>query len=563
MLTSLAIRDIVLIDRLDLAFEAHLTALTGETGAGKSIILDALGLALGGRAERALLRSGAGQGSVTAGFEPPDGHPSFELLAEQGIPCDGELVVRRLLGADGRSRAFVNDEQVSTQFLRRLAETLVEVHGQHAQRGLMNESGHRDLLDAFGGFGGLVAELRAAYGAWRDAMAREEELARELEGARREEDYLRHRAQELEDLAPEEGEEEELALQRARLVNREKLVSTVDEALAAMAGQGGARDRLGAAERRLERMLQLAPGLLAPGTEAIARALIEINEAEAALEDALRHLDLDAGALERAEARLFALRDAARKHRVPVEALPGLLADTRAMLARIDSSGDALEAARADVRRAREAYGALAQRLSESRAAAARRLARAVMAELPPLKLERARFQVTLDPLGDADWGPSGRERVRFEVATNPGEPFGPLARIASGGELSRFMLALKVVLARLDSAGTLIFDEVDAGIGGATADAVGERLARLAHERQVLVVTHAPQVAARAAHHATVAKEVRGGRTHVTVRRLAAAERPHEIARMLAGAEITEAARAAAASLLEKAGRMESETSA
>ncbi len=556
MLTSLAIRDIVLVDRLDLTFGDGLTVLTGETGAGKSIILDALGLALGGRADRALVRNGAAHGSVTACFEPPPDHPAWPLLAEQAIEAEVEIVLRRTLGADGRSRAFVNDEPVSTGLLHRLGDQLVEVHGQDEQRGLLSPALHRHLLDAFGEHAGPVAAVREAWRLWREAVDQAERLAEEVEAARREEDYLRHRALELRDLAPVEGEEPGLAEQRSRLVNREKLSAALDEALAGIAGGGGARERLGMAERRLARSADLAPEFLRPAIEALGRALIEVGEAENALEEGLRDLDLDAGALEKVEARLFALRDAARKHRVAVDELPRLLEDTEAQLARIEHGADSLDLAREAAAAARDVYRTRAAELSALRSDAAERLAAAAMVELPPLKLERARFRVRLDPLEEGEWSAEGRERVQLEVSTNPGQPFGPIARIASGGELSRFMLALKVVLARLDPTETLIFDEIDAGIGGATADAVGERLARLALERQVLIVTHAPQVAARAHHHLTVTKRVDGGRTRIEVLELQPLERQQEIARMLAGAEVTDAARAAASSLLEKAGQ-------
>ena len=376
-------------------------------------------------------------------------------------------------------------------------------------------------------------------------------LEAQLEAARREEDYLRHRAQELADLAPQPGEEEELAQRRHVLMNREKVVSTLSDALAAVSGEGGALARLGAAERRLERSAGLAPELLEPAASALGRALIEAGEAEAVLESALRDMEGERGTLEAVEERLFALRDAARKHRVTVDALPDLLDSTRDLLQRIDTGAEALNAARIAAREAESAFRAAARGLSRGRAAAATKLARAVESELPPLRLDRAKVRVELDPLPEDDWGAEGAERVAFEVCTNPGQPFGPLAKIASGGELSRFMLALKVVLARLDAATTLIFDEIDAGVGGATADAVGERLARLGRERQVLVVTHAPQIAARADHHYRVGKHVAGGRTRVEVLELTPAERRDEVARMLAGAEVTEAARAAADSLM------------
>ena len=551
MLKGLAIRDIVLIDRLDLAFAPGLSTLTGETGAGKSIILDALGLALGSRGDRGLVRAGADQGSVVATFEAAPRGPLREALDENAIPVEDELILRRVVTADGRSRAFVNDMPVGTGLLRRIGDLLVEVHGQFDQRGLLNPQAHRAILDAFGGLEASAQAVREAHRSWREATEEAERRRAELAAAGREEDYLRHRERELADLAPIAGEEDELAQRRQALVNREKLVSALGEALAAVAGDAGALARLGAAERRLERSAALAPELLDPAVAAISRALIEVGEAEAVLEAALRRVDADGDSLERVEERLFALRDAARKHRVGVDALPALLEETRTLLLRLDAGAGDLEEADRRAAAARTAFRAAAERLSAGRATAAARLAKAVEAELPPLRLERAKVRVSLEPLPDEQWSAEGAERVAFEVCTNPGQPFGPLAKIASGGELSRFMLALKVVLARLDAAATLIFDEIDAGVGGATADAVGERLARLATERQVLVVTHAPQIAARATRHYRVGKRVAGGRTRVDVRELTLAERQDEVARMLAGAEVTEAARAAAASLM------------
>lgn len=550
MLRSLQVRDIVLIERLDLDLREGLSALTGETGAGKSIVLDALGLALGGRGERGLVRAGAEQGAVSAEFEVAPGHPALELLARNDMPAD-ELVLRRTLTADGRSRAFVNDVAVSTGLLRQLGELLVEIHGQFEQQGLLDSRQHRELLDAFGGLGPQLAAVREAWQAWQDAAARLEALRREIELARREEDYLRHRERELADLDAAPGEEEELARQRQSLMHRDKLATALREAAQALSGTGGAVERAGSAERRLERTAGMAPELLEPAVQALGRALTELVEAEAAVEAALRQVVEGSGSLESIEERLFALRDAARKHRVPVDELPALLADTRAQLERIDAGASDAEAAEREVEARRRDYLAAAAELSRGRAAAAERLAAAIAQELPPLRLERARFRVRLEPLAE-DAGPLGRERVLFEVSTNPGQPFGPLSKIASGGELARFMLALKVVLANLGAAGTLIFDEVDAGLGGAVADAVGERLARLGADRQVLVVTHAPQVAARADHHLTVSKHVTGSRTQVRVVELAPRQRRDEIARMLAGAEITEAARAAADSLMQ-----------
>jgi DNA repair protein RecN (Recombination protein N) len=555
MLTSLSIRDIVLIQRLELGLGPGLAVLTGETGAGKSIILDALGLALGGRSDRALVRAGAEQGSVTAEFAPSEPDALAIVLHDNGIPFEGELILRRVVTADGRSRAFVNDTAVGTALLRQVGDLLVEVHGQFEQHGLLNPQSHRAILDAFGGLDGQADAVREAHAAWRAAAARLAGLHEQLAAARREEDYLRHREHELADLDPRAGEEEELAIRRQGLMNREKLLGALGEALAAVGGNQGALERLGAAERKLERMAAMAHELLDPALAALGRALVEAGEAEAALEAASRSLEEGGGTVDQVEERLFALRDAARKHRVPVDALPELLAETRTLLERIDAGAGEVEAADRAAEAALQAYRAAARSLSRARAEAASRLAAAVRGELPPLRLERARLRVQLEPLPEEDWGPEGAERVAFEVATNPGQPFGPIAKIASGGELSRFMLALKVVLARLDTAGTLIFDEVDAGIGGATADAVGERLARLGEERQVLVVTHAPQVAARAERHFSVSKKVVGGKTRVEVQELDAGERRDEIARMLAGAEITDAARAAADSLMRVAG--------
>jgi DNA repair protein RecN (Recombination protein N) len=553
MLRSLQVRDIVLIERLELDLREGLSALTGETGAGKSILLDALGLALGGRAERSLVRAGAEQGAVSAEFEVAGDHPALDLLAQNDMPAD-ELVLRRTLNADGRSRAFVNDIAVSTGLLRQLGDLLVEVHGQFAQAGLLDTRQHRLLLDAFGGLGPQLAVVRAAWQAWQDAVQRLETLAREIEAARREEDYLRHRERELADLDTKPGEEEELAQSRQSLMHRDKLATALRETVEALSGNGGAVERVGAAERRLERNAGLAPELLEPAVQALNRALAELGEAEATVDAALRQVHQGAGSLESIEERLFALRDAARKHRVPVDGLPALLAETQAQLQRIDAGATDAEATGREVEQRRRDYLAAAAELSRGRASAAENLAKALAQELPPLKLERASFRVRLEPLGE-EAGALGQERVVFEVSTNPGQPFGPLSKIASGGELARFMLALKVVLAKLGSAGTLIFDEVDAGLGGATADAVGERLARLGADRQVLVVTHAPQVAARADHHLTVSKHVTGNHTQVRVSELATRQRRDEIARMLAGAEITDAARAAADSLMQAGG--------
>ena len=553
MLISLAIRDIILIERLELEFERGLCALTGETGAGKSILLDALGLALGGRAERTLVRAGAAQGSVHAGFAVPDGPELPALLDGHGLVVEDTLLLRRVVGADGRSRAFVNDQPVSTGLLRELAALLVEVHGQHEQQALLDAGVQRRLLDAYGRLEGMLAEVRRAHAAWREAERERAALEVEVARAATDEAYWRHSLEDLEQLAPAPGEEGALAEARARLMNREKLVQAIGEALRLLRGADGAEERLGSAQRTIERALALAGGMLEDPAAGLERTRVELEDAASALERAGQQLELDAGRAEQVEERLFALRAAARKHQVAVDDLPRLREEITKRLVGLDAGAERLMVATDAARAARVAFAACAADLSKGRSAAAKRLADAVMAELAPLKLDKSRFAVRLHPLPEAEWSGEGAERVGYEIATNPGQEPGPLAKIASGGELARVMLALKVVLAQVGSTPCLVFDEVDTGIGGATADAVGERLARLGAAAQVLVVTHAPQVAARADHHWRVEKAVRAGRAAVSVTRLSDGERREEIARMLAGARITEAARAAADSLIRQ----------
>ncbi len=552
MLLSLAIRDVVLIETIALDFGAGLTVLTGETGAGKSIILDALGLALGRRAERSMVRPGAGQGSVTAIFEPDDAHPVHALLLEHDLADDSTLILRRSLATDGRSRCFVNDRAVGIGLLKQIGDTLIEVHGQHDQRGLLDTGQHLRLLDAFAGLEPEVVALRRLYEAWRDAEKTLESVRAELETIRKEEAYLQARQQELADLAAAPGEEEELATRRSILQQSEKMVELLQDALAQIAGNDGVIGRMGGLQRRFERMPEPVQESLQPVAAALERCLIEAGEVEAAIDHVIQSLDLDPGALERVEERLFTLRDIARKHRVPVDGLPDLLLRTEAELEAINAGSDNVEALHKTVREAHAGFLEAAGRISERRRAAAEHLAQEVAGELPPLRLEKARFRVAVETGDVADAGANGLDRVVFEVSTNPGQPFGSLAKIASGGELSRLMLALKVVLARLDATPTLIFDEVDSGVGGSTAAAVGARLARLGDDRQVLVVTHAPQIAARARQHLTVIKSATGKSTRVDVLALDAGQRQDEIARMLAGATVTEAARAAARSLIE-----------
>jgi DNA repair protein RecN (Recombination protein N) len=516
--------------------------------------LDALGLALGGRAERTLVRPGAAQGSVSAAFAVPSGDGSLSTrLDAHGLTLDDTLVLRRVVGADGRSRAFINDQPVSTALLREVAELLVEVHGQHAQQALLDPGLQRRLLDEYGRLHEALGAVRHAYARWRRADGERAAIEAEVARAANEEAYWRHAFDELDQLAPTAGEETALADARARLMNREKLIQAIGDALQMLRGSGGAEERLASAQRTIERALGLGGGMLEAAIAGLARARVELEEASSALERAGHELELDAGRAEQVEERLFALRAAARKHQVPVDELPRLRDELAERLARIDAGVERLSAAAEAARAARAEFANCAAELSQGRRAAADRLATAVMAELAPLKLDKARFAVRLAPLADTDWSGEGAERVGYEIATNPGQEPGPLAKIASGGELARVMLALKVVLAQVDSTPCLVFDEVDTGIGGATADAVGERLARLGASAQVLVVTHAPQVAARADHHWRVAKIVDGGRAAVAVTRLSDGERREEIARMLAGARITEAARAAADSLISE----------
>jgi DNA repair protein RecN (Recombination protein N) len=553
MLASLTIRDVVLIDRLELGFRPGLCVLTGETGAGKSILLDALGLALGMRAESGLVREGAGQAVVTAEFVLPAGHPARQILAEQGLDSAGEdaLVLRRVLAGDGRSRAFVNDQPASVGLLRQLGELLVEIEGQFAQRGLLDAATHRESLDVHGNHAGDLAALRAAWRDWRGARDARQEAEERLARARADEAYLRHALDELDALKPETGEELRLAESRSFLQQRERLGETLEAALLELAGDRGAERAVNAALRPLERLREKAGERLDPAVSALERAATELREAIAQVETALRDLGPAGQSLEQLEERLFALRALARKHNVTVDALAPLREEIAAKVAALDDSGGELKKLKRREAETRNDYIAIAGKLGERRRAQAKALDVAVAKELKPLKLDKARFETVVTALPEAEWNEGGAERVHFEVQTNPGAPPGPLAKIASGGELARFLLALKVVLARGLSARTLVFDEVDSGIGGAVAAAVGERLHRLGASLQVLVVTHSPQVAAKGTHHWRVAKRQAASRTLTTVAELSAAERQEEIARMLSGSTITAEARAAAASLM------------
>jgi len=557
MLTALSIRDVVLIDRLDLSFEKGLCVLTGETGAGKSILLDSLGLALGARAESALVRHGADRAVVTAMFDIDAGHPAHALLTEQGLDeSGGELVLRRMLGADGRSRAFVNDQPASIGLLRQIGETLVEIQGQFEPRGLIDPATHCGLLDRYGGLGKQAAAVREAHLTWRKAARTTREAEESAEQAERDREFLEHAVEELVQLDPQAGEEEKLAEQRSRLMHSEQLVEALNAALAELAGENSVEDSLRHAQRHLSRVADKAGGALDAAVGAVERAAVEAAEAIREIDAAGSEVEPDQGGLETIEERLFTLRAVARKHGVEVDRLPALRTGMEEKLALAQDRSDAVDRLRQAERAARADYLEKAEKLSVSRSQAATRLDAAVNAELPPLRLEKAHFSTALERLDESGWTADGIDRVAFQVSTNPGTPAGPLGKVASGGELSRIMLALKVVAAEPGDVPTLIFDEVDANVGGATANAVGERLARLAGELQVLVVTHSPQVAARGQNHLRVEKDANGGEDTVTrVRRLDTDERREEVARMLSGAAVTDEARAQAARLIEQAG--------
>lgn len=553
MLRRLSIRDFVLISGLDIELGAGLAVFTGETGAGKSILLDALGLALGARGASGMVARGRDRATVTAVFDPPRSAPLHALLAEHGLEADDALLLRRTLGADGRSRGFVNDAPVGVALLRRIGGTLVESEGQAEPGGLLDPANHLAMLDDFAGHGPERARLAAAYAAWRDAQAAESEAASARQAARREEDTLRHAVDELETLAPEIGEEERCAAARARLLNGQKIAEALESARAEMAAggaAGGVATRLRAAQGSVARSAPHAGGALDALAGALERAAIETEEAEMALAAAADGLDSDPGRLEAVEARLFALRDAARKHGTAPDSLGALLARLRDDLDLAGGGAERLAALRQATCAAQRAYREAAAALSRARRDAARALDAAVAQELEPLKLGRASFTTTLDS-SDGAATAAGIDRCRFMLATDPAAAPAPLAKIASGGERARLLLALRVCLARAAGLSTLVFDEIDRGIGGAVASAVGERLAKLAQDVQVLVVTHSPQVAARGGRHYRVARSEGEGGAATVVAPLAGEARREEIARMLSGARITREARAAARSLL------------
>jgi len=559
MLVSLSIRDFVLIEKLDLNFSRSsaggaaggLGALTGETGAGKSILIDALGLALGARAESGAVRRGAAQASVAAAFDLPKDHPARAVLAEQALDDEDTLTLRRLLGADGRGRAFVNDQPVSVALLRRLGDTLVEIQGQMEQHGLLDMATHRASLDAFAGLEKQGEAVRTAWHVWRGAEQAHADAEVAAAAARRDEDFLRHAVKELAALSPKPDDEETLAGERQLLRAGSALGEAVTQSLAELEQGRGAVTALRTAHRLIERNVDKAMGRLDSALAALERALSEATEAQAQLEAARDALEFDPARLEKIEEHLFALRAAARKHGVAVPELAALADKFVAQLAALDDGAAGLKRLAGEAKAARAAYVAAAEVQAVARRKGAARLDKAVAAELGPLKLEKAKFVTDLAALPEAEWSEAGTDRVQFTVATNPGTPPAPIARIASGGELSRFLLALKVCLAKMGDAGTIVFDEVDSGIGGATAAAVGERLKRLARDVQVLVVTHSPQVAAVADRHWLIRKTTTRSAASTDVLALDAKGRREEIARMLSGAEVTAEARAAADRLL------------
>ncbi|WP_415921081.1 DNA repair protein RecN [Tateyamaria sp. SN6-1] len=546
MLRGLDISDMLIIDRLELSFQPGLNVLTGETGAGKSILLDSLGFVLGWRGRADLVRQGAAQGEVTAWFELSDGHPALAVLEEAGLPIEDELILRRVNTAEGRKTAWVNDRRCSGEVLRALSETLIELHGQHDDRGLLNPRGHRTILDTFASVD--VSPCRAAWRAVGQARKALDAAEAAMAAIRDEEEFLRHAVAELEAMDPQPGEEAKLDAARRLMQGAERTREDVARAHQAV-GYDGAEGAVGDAMRWLEGVADQADGLLDAPLAALSRALAELGDASDGIASALDQLSFNPSDLETTEERLFAMRGLARKHDVAPDDLAPLTQDLRAKLDALDAGDADLAALRTAVRDAEAAYDTAATALSTRRRKAAARLDKAVMQELAPLKMERAVFetQVTED-----EPGPEGRDAVAFTVATNPGAPAGPLAKIASGGELSRFLLALKVCLQGGRDGVTLIFDEIDRGVGGATADAVGRRLAALAATGQVLVVTHSPQVAALGAHHWRVEKSVKAGMTTSQVVPLDAPERVDEIARMLSGDTITDEARGAARALLD-----------
>jgi len=554
MLLQLSIQDIVLIERLNIEFSTGLSVLTGETGAGKSILLDSMSLALGGRGDGSLVRNGASEGRVTAFFELDDGHPVYALLDANGIPTDDGIILRRVQKADGKTRAFINDVSVSAGLMRSVGEMLVEIHGQHDDRAMLDAATHRLLLDAHGGLEAQCNMTSRAWEQWREAEGKLSTLKSEVEEAQREAEYLRSSSEELKILAPETGEENDLADRRQKMMKVEQVATDLDEANKTLSGNGSPVTTISNLARQLERKRQQAPELVDETLEHLDIALNALYAAQNSLETAFHETHFDPQELESSEERLFALRAAARKYNVAVENLPDLAVQMADNLAMLEDGEGRLSKLEAEVKSLREEYFRLASELSAQRKDAGEILAATVMKELPALKLDQAQFLIEQNASED-NAGPTGIDALEFWVQTNPGSNPGPMRKVASGGELSRFMLALKVALADRGSAPTLVFDEIDSGVGGAVADAIGKRLSRLSQNVQVLSVTHAPQVAARASGHYLIAKSATNGseRVSTAVQQISDDTRLEEIARMLSGATVTDEARAAAIKLMDE----------
>ena len=552
MLQSLSIRNVVLIDKLDLDFKSGLSVLTGETGAGKSILLDSLGLVLGNRAETSLIRQGEDKLSVTATFEVKDkNNPLFALCEEYELEVDDEITIKRSLNKDGKGKIFFNDQPISAKLLKELGKYLVEVHGQFDNQGLLNPANHRDVLDAYAGYKNLLVEVKEKFANYKKAKAARLEAENNVAKAKSDEDALRHWVDELEKLNPEKGEEESLSKKRLEMMNAEKIIESLSYAYGALTQGADVQSAIRQAQSAMDKANSLVEGKYDDIVNMLEQALIDVNEAVNELEEASQNVNLNPNELENIESRLFALRGLARKHQTTIDDLPDVLADFKHRLSTIELGEEGINELRRAEEQAKTDYIKAATELSSRRKAVALQLDNQVMVELPPLKMEKARFVTIVEKLDESAWNESGFDNVYFTVATNPNSPQGPINKIASGGELARFMLALKVNLAQSSSVSTMIFDEVDAGVGGATAQAVGERLARLAHDVQVLVVTHSPQVASRGNHHFKVEKNTVENITTTKVRELNDIERHEEIARMLAGEKITDEARAAARVLI------------
>jgi DNA repair protein RecN (Recombination protein N) len=551
MLTQISIRDVVVIQALDVEFQAGFTALTGETGSGKSILLDAVGLAIGMRADSALIRKGADKATVTAEFQLPRHHPARALLAEQDIDCGDTLILRRVLGTDGKSRAFANDHPIGVQLLKQLGQSLLELQGQFAQHGLLDPATHRQQLDNFGDLAELAAAVKTACAAWQDAEKSWQHSVAEQAALKTQEDYLRHAITELRAFEPKSGEETALAERRIGLQHREKIVAALAATLQALVQEDGADRQILAAQKAIGRIVDKMPQTLEPILQSLANAADELQTAQQTIEAILGDDRDVAGELATLEDRLFGLRDLSRKYNIPADQLPDLLAELTAQLDKLDRGSQHIDALQKALAAAQAAYHRAAEKLGAARRSAAKKLDAAIQAELAPLKLADAVFTTAITPLAEADFGPNGIDAVEFTIRTNPGQPAGPLHKIASGGELSRFMLALQVVLAATQPIGTLIFDEIDTGVSGAVADAVGARLAKLGRKTQVLLVTHSPQVAAKADHHYRLGKQTTKTETRTVLDVLDATARREELAKMLSGAAITAEARAQAEKLL------------